>query len=67
MSVDDLDIAYNYYFHQALTDSDEHFYFRLCPRKAVQAGIELGSRLIVNAVPPEEAAKYFRQGMKAIC
>ncbi|MBU0731740.1 galactose-1-phosphate uridylyltransferase [Patescibacteria group bacterium] len=66
-SIDDLDIAYNFYFHQAVTDSDEHFYFRLCPRKAVQAGIELGSRLIVNAVPPEEAAKYYREGIKAIC
>ncbi|MBU0671330.1 MAG: galactose-1-phosphate uridylyltransferase [Patescibacteria group bacterium] len=58
------DIAYNFYFHQALTDSDEHFYFRLCPRRSVHAGIELGSRLIVNTMPPEEAAKFYRQGFK---
>ena len=66
-SIDALDIPYNFYFHQALTDSDEHFYFRLCPRKAVQAGIELGSRLIVNSVAPEDAAKYYQKEFSKMC
>lgn len=67
LCVDELDVAYNYYFHQAVTDSDEHFYFRVCPRRAVHAGIELGSRLIVNAVAPEDAAKFYRRGFKKNC
>ncbi|MFH1536476.1 MAG: DUF4931 domain-containing protein [Patescibacteria group bacterium] len=60
--LDKIDLAFNFYFHQSLTDSDEHFYFRICPRKSVHAGIELGSRLIVNTVAPEDAAKFYHKG-----
>lgn len=58
--INQLGLPYNFYLHQAVTDKDEHFYMRFCPRKDVWAGIELGSRLIVNTVPPEEAAKFYR-------
>lgn len=55
-----LALPYNYYLHQNIRDRHEHVYLRLCPRRDVWAGIELGSRLIVNTVPPEEAAAFYR-------
>lgn len=58
--INKLNLPYNYYLHQVITDKTEHFYLRICPRKDVWAGIELSSRLIVNTVPPEEAAKFYR-------
>ncbi|MEW6610760.1 MAG: DUF4931 domain-containing protein [Patescibacteria group bacterium] len=53
-------ISYNYYLHQAITDKEEHFYLRIAPRRDIWAGIELGSRLIINTVSPETAARYYR-------
>ena len=54
-------IPYNMFLHQSITDKDEHFYIRICPRRDVWAGLEMGSRLIVNPVAPEEAAKFYRK------
>lgn len=56
-----LGLPYNYYLHQNVRDREEHLYLRLCPRRDVWAGIELGSRMIVNTVPPEEAAAFYRR------
>lgn len=55
-------LPYNLYAHQVVRDKNEHFYFRIAPRGDVWAGLELGSRLIVNTVPPEDAAKFYREG-----
>ncbi len=53
-------LPYNLYAHQVVKDKDEHLYFRVAPRGDVWAGLELGSRLIVNTVPPEDAAAFYR-------
>ena len=53
-------IAYNMYLHQSILDKDEHFYIRVCPRRSTWAGVELGSRVIINSVSPESAAKFYR-------
>ncbi len=58
--LDEEQIPYNFYLHQAITDEDEHFYLRICPRRSVWAGVELGSRLIINSVSPEDAAAFYR-------
>lgn len=55
-----LQISYNYYLHQAITDKEEHFYLRIAPRRDIWAGVELGSRLIINTVSPEDAARFYR-------
>lgn len=55
-----LQLPYNYYLHQAVTEKDEHLYVRICPRRDVWAGVEMGSRLIINSVAPEAAAKFYR-------
>jgi len=53
-------VSYNYYLHQTLTDEDEHFYLRIAPREQTWGGIEVGSRLVINSVAPEDAAKFYR-------
>ncbi len=58
--VNELQLPYNFYMHQTLTEKDEHFYLRICPRRDVHAGVELGSRVIINTVAPEAAAKFYR-------
>lgn len=56
-----LGLSFNYFLHQAVSDSDQHFYLKIQPRDSIFAGVELGSGLIINSVPPEEAAKYLRK------
>lgn len=58
-----LNLPYNYYFHQVIHDDDQHFYIKVTPRGNVWAGVEIGSGLIINAVSPEDAAKYYREGL----
>lgn len=58
--INNLELPYNLYMHQTLTDPSEYFYLRVCPRRDTWAGVELGSRVIVNTVAPEDAAKYYR-------
>ncbi|MFH1207676.1 MAG: DUF4931 domain-containing protein [Patescibacteria group bacterium] len=57
-----LQLPYNYYLHQAITEKHEHLYIRICPRRDVWAGVEMGSRLVINSVAPEAAAKFYRGG-----
>ena len=56
-----INVPYNYYLHQTLTDNDEHFYLRIAPRQQTWGGIEVGSRLVINSMPPEDAAKFYRK------
>ena len=65
MSLNRAGLPYNYYMHQVVGDRFEHLYLRISPRRDVWAGIELGSRLVVNTVSPESAAEFYRQGFKA--
>lgn len=62
--LNDINLPYNFYFHQVPHYAQEHFYLRIAPRRDVWAGIELGSRLYVNTVPPEEAATFYRGAQK---
>ncbi len=58
-------LPYNYYLHQVVGDQFEHLYLRIAPRRDVWAGLELGSRLIINTVPPEEAAVFYQTDLPA--
>ncbi len=59
--INELNLPYNYYFHQIIKDSDQHLYMKITPRGSVWAGVEIGSGLIINPVSPEEAAKFYRK------
>lgn len=56
-----LDLSFNYFLHNAVSNKDQHLYLKIQPRDSVWAGVELGSGLVINSIPPEEAAKYFRE------
>jgi len=55
-----LALPYNYYFHQVIHDEDQHLYLKITPRGSVWAGVEIGSGLIINPIPPEQAAGFYR-------
>ena len=58
-----LDLPYNFYFHQVINDNDQHLYMKIVPRGSVWAGVEIGSGLIINPIDPDEAASFYRQGL----
>ena len=63
VKIGQLDLPYNFYFHQVINDNDQHLYMKVVPRGSVWAGVEIGSGLIINPILPEEAAKFYRQGL----
>ncbi|MFH0819419.1 MAG: DUF4931 domain-containing protein [bacterium] len=58
-----LDLSYNFFMHQIISDNDQHFYLKIQPRDSMWAGIELGSGIVINSVSPEEAAAYYRKNL----
>ncbi|NTU98597.1 DUF4931 domain-containing protein [Candidatus Falkowbacteria bacterium] len=56
----ELNISYNFFTHEVVADKNQHFCLKLLPRDSVWAGVELSTGLIINSVPPEEAAKYYK-------
>lgn len=61
LKLSELNLSFNYFLHQVISDSDQHFYLKIQPRDSVWAGVELGSGLVINSIAPEEAAKFFRK------
>lgn len=55
-----LGLSYNFFLHQVVSDTDQHFMLKIQPRDSIWAGVELGSGLIINSVSPESAAKFYR-------
>jgi len=55
-----LNLSFNYFLHNVISDKHQHFYIKIQPRDSVWAGVELGSGLVINSVSPEAAAKYYR-------
>jgi UDPglucose--hexose-1-phosphate uridylyltransferase len=55
-----LNLSFNFFLHQTVSDNSQHFCLKIQPRDSVWAGVELGSGLVINSVPPEEAARYYR-------
>lgn len=56
-----LDLSFNLFLHQIVPNRNQHFCLKIQPRDSIWAGIELGSGLVINSVPPEEAARYYRK------
>jgi len=55
-----LDLSFNYFLHNVISDKTQHLYLKIQPRDSIWAGVELGSGLVINSVSPEAAAKYLR-------
>lgn len=62
--LEDIDVSYNYFFHNSIGCEDYHMHMKLSPRPNVWAGLELGTGIIINPIPPEYAAKFFRGDIK---
>jgi UDPglucose--hexose-1-phosphate uridylyltransferase len=60
VKIQSLGLSYNYFLHYSPQKENLHFHIELTPRKAVWAGFENGSSIIINSVSPESAAKFFR-------
>jgi len=56
-----LNLSFNYFLHNVVSNKNQHFYLKIQPRESVWAGVELGSGLVINSVSPEIAAKYYRE------
>ncbi len=56
-----LNLSFNLYLHQIISNKDQHFYIKIQPRDSIWAGIELGSGLVINSISPEIAAEYYRK------
>ncbi|PIP34051.1 hypothetical protein COX69_03700 [Candidatus Falkowbacteria bacterium CG_4_10_14_0_2_um_filter_48_10] len=60
VKINKLGLSFNFFLHQVVSEPDQHFYLKIQPRDNIWAGVELGSGLIINSVPPEQAAEYYR-------
>ena len=58
-----LGLPYNICLHQVISATDQHFVIKIMPRSDIWAGVEIGSGLIINPVPPEQAASFYRSGL----
>ena len=56
-----LNLSFNYFLHQSISNTDQHFYLKIQPRDSIWAGVELGSGLVINSILPEKVAKFFRR------
>lgn len=59
------DPNFNYYLHTAPLEKGKnydfsHWHLKILPRLSVRAGFELGTGIIINVVPPENAATFLR-------
>ncbi len=61
LKLKELDLSFNFFLHQVVSDKSQHFYLKIQPRDSIWAGVELGSGLVINSVPPEDAAKFYKK------
>jgi len=59
-----LGYGYNFYLHTS-NKPYHHFHLEIRPRPNIYAGFELGSGIVINSMPPEQAAKYLRNKIHA--
>ena len=65
-TLDEIGISYNYFIENAVNSEDYHMHIKLSPRPNVWAGLELGTGVIINPIPPEYAAKLYRGDVKIV-
>lgn len=62
--LDEMGISYNYFVENAVNSEDYHLNIKLAPRPNIWAGLELGTGVVINSIPPEMAAKVYRGEIK---
>ncbi len=61
-----MNISYNLCFYYSPTKENLHFHIEIIPRKATWAGFEFSSGVVVNSIPPEMAARFYRNSKTII-
>lgn len=56
-----LNLSFNFFLHQVISDNTQHFYLKIEPRDSIWAGFEIGSGMVINSISPEQAAKWYRK------
>jgi len=56
-----MNAPYNLYFHNASQGKSLHCHVKINPRMFSWGGFEYATGCIINTVPPEEAAKFYRK------
>lgn len=56
-----INAPYNFYFHNAPHHKNMHFHLKVNPRINTFGGFELETGTIINSVPPEKAAEFYRK------
>ena len=61
------DVAYNLMFHSApfRLEADFHWHVHVVPKISTHGGFEMGSGVLINVVPPEQAAEDLRMEVAA--
>lgn len=62
--LDELGISYNYFIENSVNREDYHMHIKIAPRPNIWAGLELGTGIVINPIPPEYAAKIYRGQIK---
>jgi len=59
-----LNCSYNFFIHYAPKGNNLHMHVEITPRMATWAGFENATDIVINSVPPETAAAFFRGEIK---
>lgn len=62
--LDNEHISYNYFVENAVGGKDYHMHIKLAPRPNIWAGLELGTGIIVNPIPPEKVPDFYNKIFK---
>jgi UDPglucose--hexose-1-phosphate uridylyltransferase len=60
--LDTSNISFNYFLQESIANQNHHFVIKVEPRTTKWAGAELGTGVIINPVPPEDAALWYKRG-----
>lgn len=58
--LNEIGVSYNYFVENLVDSNDYHMHIKLFPRPNIWAGLELGTGIIVNSIPPEVAAEFYK-------
>ena len=58
-----INAEFNYFLNYSPFTEDFHFHIRINPRFSIWAGFEWSTDCVINSVPPEDAAKFYRGEM----
>ena len=62
--LDEFGISYNYFIENSVNMEDYHMFIKIAPRPDVWGGLEMGTGVIINAITPEFAVRFYRGEVK---